>query len=144
MVVKNINHTTVLSSSIIFHLLLYVAEVLSSLINLERRPIRIEFLTLQGKPNAHAWGAKSPTQHFPFLSRLWIRANPLDYRVRLLCTRMLAAWEWCAMFKEGEGKVHSPVQSGTLLTDYHISRHVASTFKRLTNVPHTMTLVSFH
>ena len=46
--------------------------------------------------------------------------------------------------KEGEGKVHSPVQSSTLLTDYHISRHVASTFKCLTNIPHTATLASFH
>ena len=53
---------------IIFHLLLYVAEVLSSLIDRERRPIRIEFLTLQGKPNTHAWRTKSPTQHLPFLS----------------------------------------------------------------------------
>jgi len=53
--------------TIIFHLSLYVAEVLSSLINRDRRPIRIEFLTLQGKPNTHTWGAKSPTQHFPFL-----------------------------------------------------------------------------
>ena len=35
-------------------------------------------------------------------------------------------------FKESESKVYSPVQSGTLLTDYHISRHVVSTFKRLT------------
>ena len=35
-------------------------------------------------------------------------------------------------FKEGESKVHSPVQSSTLLTDYHISRHVVSTFKCLT------------
>ena len=53
--------------TIIFHLSLYVAEVLSSLINRDRRPIRIEFLTLQGKPNTHTWGAKSPMQHFPFL-----------------------------------------------------------------------------
>ena len=75
---------------IIFQLLLYVAEVLSSLIDRHQQTIRIEFLTLQGKPNTHAWGAKSPTQHFPFLSRLWIRVTRLDYRVRLLCTRMLA------------------------------------------------------
>ena len=61
---------------LIFQLLLDVAEVLSSLIDHERRPIRIEFLTLQGKPNTHAWGAKSPTQYFPFLSGLWIRATP--------------------------------------------------------------------
>ena len=99
---------------IIFHLLLYVEKVLSSLIDRERQPIWINFLTLQGKPNSHAWGMKSPMQHFYFLSGSWIRATPLDYRVQLLGTRMLAAWERCAMFKEGESKVHSQVQSGTL------------------------------
>ena len=78
---------------IIFHFLLYVAKVLSSLIDRERRLIRIEFLTLQGRPNTHIWGAMSPTQHFPFLSGLWIKLTPLDYRVRLLCTRMLrSSW----------------------------------------------------
>ena len=106
--------------------------MLSSLTDRERRPIRIEFLTLQGKPNTHAWGAKSSTQQFPFLSRPWIRVTHLDYWVRLLCTRMLTAWERCVMFEEGESKVHSQVQLGTLLTDYHISRYVASTFKCLT------------
>jgi len=45
-----------------FHLLLDVASMLSSLIDRERRPIQIEFLTLQGKPNTHAWGAKSSMQ----------------------------------------------------------------------------------
>ena len=78
---------------IFFHLLLYVAEVLSSLINRERRPIRIEFLTLQGKPNTRAGGAKSPTQHFPFLLVLRDRPTALDYRVRRLCTRALARWK---------------------------------------------------
>ena len=102
--------------------------MLSSLTDRERRPIRIEFLTLQGKPNTHAWGTKSPTQHFPFLSRPWIRVTHLDYRIRLLCTHMLVALERCA----AESKVHSQVRSGNLLTDYHISRHVVSTFKCLT------------
>jgi hypothetical protein len=32
------------------------------------------------------------------------------------------------------GKVCGQVHSGTRLTDYHISRHVFSTFKRLTHV----------
>ena len=127
---------------ITFHLLLYVAKVLSSLIDRERRPIRIEFLTLQGKPNTHAWRAKSPTQYFPFLPGSWIRVTPstteYDYSTPACCAHP------GLRPKGGEGKVHSLVQSSTLLTDYHISRHVASTFKRLTNVPHTMTLVSFH
>ena len=128
-----INHPSTLFL-LIFHLLLYVAEVLSNLIDHERRPIRIEFLTLQGKPNTHAWGTASPMQHFSFLSVLWIRLTPstteYGYSAPACCAHP------GLHPKEGEGKVHSPVQSSTLLTDYHISRHVASTFKHLTNVPH--------
>ena len=75
-----INHPSTLFL-LIFHLLLYVAEVLSSLIDRQQQTIRIEFLTLQGKPNTHAWGAKSPTQQFPFHSSPWIRVTFLDYRV---------------------------------------------------------------
>ena len=88
---KTINHPSIFII-IIFYLLLYVAEVLNSLINRERRPIRIEFLTLQGKPNTHAWRAKSPTQHFLFLLVLRDRPTALDYRVHRLCTRALARW----------------------------------------------------
>ena len=69
-----------------------------------------------------------PRNISPFLSRPWIRVTHLDYRIRLLCTHMLVALERCA----GESKVHSQVRSGNLLTDYHISRHVVSTFKCLT------------
>jgi len=127
---------------IIFQLLLYVAEVLSSLIDREWRPIRIEFLTLRGKPNTHAWEATSPTQHFLFLPGSWIRVTPstteYDYSTPACCAHP------GLRPKGGEGKVHSPVQSSTLLTDYHISRHVASTFKHLTNVPHTAALVPFY
>ena len=61
-------------------MLLYVVEVLSGLVDHERRPIRIEFLTLQGKPNTHAWGAKSPMQHFPFLLVSRDRPTALDYK----------------------------------------------------------------
>ena len=135
-------------------MLLDVASVLSSLIDREWRPIRIEFLTLQDKPNSHAWGAQSPTQYFPFLPGLWNRVTPLDYIVRLLYTRMLRILDfvqkrvkvkrssWTSS-KRGESKVHSPVQSSTLLTDYHISQHVASTFKRLTKLPHISSLCHF-
>jgi len=62
---------------IIFHLLLYMAEMLSSLIDRERRPIRIEFLTLKAKLT-HTPGAPMghPKQPFPFLPGSWIRATP--------------------------------------------------------------------
>ena len=135
-----INHPSTLFL-LIFHLLLYVAEVLSSLIDLERRPIRIEFLTLQGKPNTHARGTKSPMQQFPFLPRPWIRVTPLDYRVRLLCTRMLRSWE----LRSKRVKVKSTRESNQVLklTDYPISWHVASTFKRLTTCTTHCDLIHF-
>ena len=64
---KTLNHPSIFNI-IIFHLLLYVAEVLSSLINRERRPIRIKFLTLQGKPNTPQGERSHPRNIFPFFS----------------------------------------------------------------------------
>ena len=49
------------------------------------------FLTWPGKPNTHVWGTTPPTQLFPFLLMLRDRPTALDYKVRRLCTRMLAA-----------------------------------------------------
>jgi len=114
---------------IIFQLLLYVAEVLSSLIDHERWPIRIKFLTLQGKPNTHAWGATSPTQHFP--SRLVDQVHP----PRLQSTTTLHPHVALILdFVQKGVRVKSTRRSNQVLklTDYHISRHVSSTFKRLT------------
>jgi len=136
-------------------MLLDVASVLSSLIDREWRPIRIEFLTLQDKPNSHAWGAQSPTQYFPFLPGLWNRVTPprlhstttLHPHVALILDfvqkRVKVKRSSWTSSKRGESKVHSPVQSSTLLTDYHISQHVASTFKRLTKLPHISSLCHF-
>ena len=80
-------------------------------------------------------------QHFSFLSVLWIRLTPstteYGYSAPACCAHPVLHP------KEGEGKVHSPVQSSTLLTDYHISQHVASTFKRLTKLPHISSLCHF-
>ena len=87
-------------------------------------------LTWPGKPNTHIWGTTPPTQLFPFLLVLRDRPTALDYRVRRLCTRALARWY---RSKDG-GEVCPTPRSDQVLkfTDYHISRHVASTFKSLT------------
>jgi len=128
-----------ISIIIIFHFLLYVVKVLSSLIDHEWRPIRIEFLTLQGKPNAHAGGTKSPTQHFPFHSGSWIRPPPSTTRAPHhgsspgrgdplhphVCGMR-------TMFQRGGNLSPCRIDQVLKLTDYHISRHVVSTFKRLT------------
>src|SRR6185312_1720709 len=47
-------------------------------------------------------------------------------------------------FKEGEGEVHSPADQVLKLTDYHISRHVVSTFKSLTTTTTHCGLIIFH
>ena len=46
---------------IIFHLLLYVAENVKQSQTVRSRRFKSSFLTLQGKPNTHVWGTKSPT-----------------------------------------------------------------------------------
>jgi len=94
-----------ISIIIIFHFLLYVVKVLSSLIDHEWRPIRIEFLTLQGKPNAHAGERSHPRNISPFtpgrgsghpprLEEPHATAQVRD--VATLCTHMCAAWELCS------------------------------------------------
>jgi len=93
-----------------FHLLLDVADMLSSLIDHERRPIRIEFLTLQGKPNTHVWGTKSPTQQFPFLLMSCDRPTALDYRVQDSAPAQLQAG---TEVKTMGRYVPATVQSGT-------------------------------
>ena len=86
-------------------------------------------------------GTKSPTRLFPFLSGLWIRVTVLDYRVRRLCTRM------CAHEKRHSKKVRekSTRRANQVLkiTDYHISRHVVSTFKSLTTTTTHRGLIHF-
>ena len=78
-------------------------------------------LTLQGKPNSQAWGAKSPTQHFPFLLVSRDRPTALDYK-------------YDDSAPANGGVVCPTPRSNQVLklTDYHISRHMVSTFKRLT------------
>ena len=114
-----------------FHLLLDVASMLSSFIDRERRPIRIKFLTLQGKPNSHAWGTKSLTQHLPFLSHPWIRVTP---RLQSTATLHPHVARMRTMQCSKRVKVKSTRRSNQVLqhTDYHISRHVVSAFKCLT------------
>ena len=96
-------------------------------------------LTWPGRPK-HTHGNRVPTQHFSFLSGSWIRVTILDYRVRRLYTRA------CMRTSSKRVREKSTLRSDQVLklTDYHISRHVVSTFKCLTDVPHTAALVHFH
>ena len=116
----------------------------SSLISCEKQTIQIELLTLQGKPkHTTCRGTPSHTykssHKFPG-NRTGITA--LAYNVTIVNGyRRATAALVPTIGSMGEpvsgpvrGKVCEQVQSGTRLIGYHISRHVFSTFKRLTQV----------
>ena len=122
-----INHPSTLFL-LIFHLLLYVAEVLSNLIDRERRLIRIEFLTLQGKPKPHAMGSDVTHATFPLSFLSVDQSHP----PRLQSTATLHPHVALILdFVQKRVRVKSTLWSNQVLnlTDYHISQHVASTFK---------------
>ena len=119
-------------------------KMLRSLIIRERRndSNRVSKPCKENQTHTHG-EQKSPTQYLSFLSCPWIRVTPLDYRVWLLCTRMLRS-SWTKVQKRVEVKSTRWSNLVLKITNYHISRHVASTFKSLTSVPHTATLAFFH
>ena len=113
-------------------MLLYVTEIVKLSQTVRGGRFESSFFTLQGKPNTHVWGTTAPTRLFPFLSSLWIRGTPFDYRVRLLCSRMLRS-SWTKSKRECKViPLAGPIRYVLKLTDYHISCQVASTFKSLT------------
>ena len=71
---KSINHTTVIIT-IIFHLLLYVTEIVKQSQTVRDGQFESSFLNLQCKPNIHVWETMPPRQLFPFLPGSWIRAT---------------------------------------------------------------------
>src|SRR6185436_16119528 len=86
-----------------------------------------------GRPK-HTHGNPVPTQHFPFLSGSWIRVTHLDYKnPRPACTFLYPHVAACEPSSKRVREKSTPRADQVLkLTDYHISRHVVSTFKRLT------------
>jgi hypothetical protein len=116
----------------------------SSLVSCEKQTIRIEFLSLRGKPK-HTTRRGTPSPHTltvpidsPFAAR--------PHRLGIQCSTDLGRRRAVAAFvptisRMGDpvsgqvrGKVRARLHSGTRLIGYHISRHVFSTFKRLTQV----------
>src|SRR6185436_5889319 len=111
----------------------------------ERRTILNRISTWPGEPRPHAWGSTSlpPTLQFPFLSSPWIRVTLPDYRARRLCTRTSRQNINPTSTKRVNGRSTRRSNQVLKLTDYHISRHVASTFKRLTKYATHRDLNSF-
>jgi hypothetical protein len=109
-------------------------------------------LTLQGKPNSHARNTNRASNRFPHIPGYGsgppqATAGPYAHHScrTYVCSATTKPVFLSAMQNvlphvgackhkikiEWWRRVHLPGQSGTRLTTYHISRHVASTFKRL-------------
>src|SRR6185312_12753759 len=96
-------------------------------------------------------GTQSPTRLFPFLSGLWIRVTPFSYKSPTprsmpgrdhACTRM---WPHEKQRSKRVREKSTPRADQVLkFTDYHISRHVVSTFKRLSTTTAHCGLTHFH
>jgi hypothetical protein len=116
----------------------------SSLIGCEKQTIRIEFLTLQGKPkHMTCQGTLSPhTSTVPIDSpfaamphRLGVQCSTDPGRRRAVATLVPTISRMGdPVSSRVRDKVRARLHSGTRFTGYHISRHVFSTFKRLTQV----------
>jgi hypothetical protein len=125
----------------------------SSLISCEKQTIRIEFLTLQGKPKHKTCrGTPSPhTSTVPIDSPFAARAHRLgiqcstDPGYRCAVTALVPTIASMGDLVSGQvrRKVRARLHSGTRLISYHISRHVFSTFKRLTQVSTHKSLILF-
>ena len=88
---------------------------------------------------------KSPTRLFPFLSGLWIRVTHLDYKnPHPACVFLYPHVAACEPSSK-RVKVKSTHRADQVLklNDYHISRHVVSTFKRLTTTATHCDLINF-
>jgi hypothetical protein len=116
----------------------------SSLISYEKQTIRIEFLTLQVKPKQTTYrGTPSPHTStvpidFPFAARahrlgIQCSTNPGCRRAVTTLVPTIASMG-DPVSGHVRDKVHARLHLGTRLTGYHISRHVFSTFKCLTQV----------
>jgi hypothetical protein len=116
----------------------------SSLISCEKQTFRIEFLSLQAKPKHTTWqGTPSPHMSIvlidsPFAARahrLGVQCSTDPGRRRAVATLVPTI---SRMGDPVSGRVRDKVRarlhSGTRFIGYHISRHVFSTFKRLTQV----------
>jgi hypothetical protein len=117
---------------------------LRSLISCEKQTIRIEFLTLQGKPK-HTTCRGTPSPHIstvPIDSPFVARTHHLGMQCPTDpgCRRAVAALAPTIasmgdpVSGQVRGKVCARLHLGTRLTGYNISWYVFSTFKRLTKV----------
>ena len=116
-----------------FHLLLCVTENIKQISCRERRTIPNRISTWPGEPRPHAWGSTSlPLMLlFPFLSRSWIRNTPSPTTESDHSAPVRPDKNKPTTTKGVRDRSTCWSNQVLKLTDYHISRYVASTFKRL-------------
>jgi hypothetical protein len=148
-------------------LLLYVAKGSTSL-NLREKWMILNQVSkpCKGKPNSHAWNIQWSFQSncLPFISTCGSvppQATVEPYAHPMCRTYVYSATTWpyscplCGTYSRTSvrvrktklrvvgGYVHSSGRLVTRRTSYHISRHVASTFKRLTTATTHYDLIKF-
>ena len=118
------------------------------------RSVRFEsnLLTWPGRPNTHAWGSTSRFAHatFPLSFRVVDQGHPL--RVQEYTPLYVGSWAslhphvaaWEQRSKRVREKSTRRADQVLKLTDYHIFRHVVSTFKSLTTTTTHCGLIIFH
>jgi hypothetical protein len=115
----------------------------NSLISYKKQMIRIEFLTLHGKPK-HTTCRGTPSSHtstVPIDPPFVVRAHrlgmqcPIDPTYHHAVATLAPTVSGIGDHVSGQVRreVNAWIKSGTRLTDYHISRYVFSTFKCLTH-----------
>jgi hypothetical protein len=123
-------------------------------------------LTLQGKPNTHAWNTNRAFRRNRFPHIPGYGSGPPQATAGLYAHQLCRTYVCSATTKlvflsamqnvlphvsackhkikvEWWKRVHLPDHSGTRLTAYHISRYVASTFKRLATTTTCCDLIHF-
>jgi hypothetical protein len=142
--VSNIISINIFFQSSHFHLLLNAVQWIKQSHYLREADDSNWVLTLQGKPK-HTTCRGTPSPHIstvpidpPFAARahrlgIQCSTDP-GYRRAMAALVPTISRMGDHILGQVRRKVHARLHSGTRLTDYHISRHVFSTFKRLTHV----------
>ena len=135
MVEQPFNHTAVLSPFV----------PLVTLCDRERRMILNRVSIWPGEPRPHAWGSTlfPPTLLFPFLSSLWIRNTPPSTTESDHFAPVRPDKNKPTATKGVRDRSTHWSNQVLKLTDYHISRYVASTFKCLTKWATHRDLIQF-
>ena len=125
---KALNHTTRLLINM-FHLLLCVTEIVKQSQTVRGGWFESSLLTWPGEPNTHVWKSSRPHNFSPFFSSSGTGPPPSTTDSAPACWPHENEVQCSKRVRHRSTRWSNQVLK---LTDYHISRHMASTFKCLT------------